>query len=382
MELTSATLYRDRADADPHRAGAHPVGADRPARRHQGDDRRDHGRAARPRPDRGGRRAGRRRSRAGRRTGCCPILPARWRSRPRCTRTASPSPSSGLAGTSSRAAPRTARCRTTRAAAFASVAEAGAALLRASGRRCVGAAVGGADRRHPSRGHGRARPLRRLAGRRAGPRPLRRGGSPAMACATRAAGRSAARPSTTSTRSRSPSTGTAPGRDATHLLVVSAEHRGVGGALVQRRRALHGQRRPRHGGGSRERRPRGAVRACAATAAASAWRRDVERFLAEAGSRAVTGHARPRRGRRPAARRLPGRPARPRGRRRDRGAPRPWPGGPDQRGQPRPGAARRHVQGTARGRAGAAARGGRAPQPVGPTGRESPSSAAYWTTPR
>ena len=44
------------------------------------------------------------------------------------------------------------------------------------------------------------------------------------------------------------------GRDARHLLVVSAEHRGVGGALVQQRRAVHGQQRPRHGGGPRERR--------------------------------------------------------------------------------------------------------------------------------
>ncbi len=55
------------------------------------------------------------------------------------------------------------------AAAFDPVAAAGAALLRAVGPTVRRGGRRGADRRHPSRGHGRARPLRRLARRRAGP---------------------------------------------------------------------------------------------------------------------------------------------------------------------------------------------------------------------
>ncbi len=62
--------------------------------------------------------------------------------------------------------------------ALAPVAEAAAALLARVGPPVRRRRRRGADRRHPPRGHGGARALRRLARRRAGPRHLRRGARP------------------------------------------------------------------------------------------------------------------------------------------------------------------------------------------------------------
>lgn len=119
------------------------------------------------------------------------------------------------------------------ARAFAAVAEAAAALLHASGRRCAGAAVavpaavtrpGGTAVRALYVGWPDGTPARALFAAELEGHGVRgpRGGGPrceavndvnALALAEHRHGA---------------------GRDATHLLVVSAEHRGVGGALVRR----------------------------------------------------------------------------------------------------------------------------------------------------
>jgi predicted NBD/HSP70 family sugar kinase len=119
------------------------------------------------------------------------------------------------------------------ARAFAAVAEAAAALLRASGRRCAGAAVavpaavtrpGGTAVRALYVGWPDGTPVRALFAAQlhghgirgpggAGPRCEAVNDVNALALAEYRHGA---------------------GRDATHLLVVSAEHRGVGGALVRR----------------------------------------------------------------------------------------------------------------------------------------------------
>lgn len=119
------------------------------------------------------------------------------------------------------------------ARALAPVAEAAAALLRASGRQCVGAAVavpaavtrpGGTAVRALYVGWPDGAPVRDLFASELASRGVRGpGGAPhrceavndvnALALAEYRHGA---------------------GRDATHLLVVSAEHRGVGGALVRR----------------------------------------------------------------------------------------------------------------------------------------------------
>jgi predicted NBD/HSP70 family sugar kinase len=173
------------------------------------------------------------------------------------------------------------------AAAFDPVAAAGAALLRQSGRRCVGAAVAVPTAvTHPEGTAVRAlyvgwpdgAPVRDIfaaAVARHGVRDPR--GEPvgceavndvnALALAEHRHGA---------------------GRDATHLLVVSAEHRGVGGALVQRGALYTGSGGLAMEAGHVSVDPQGRPCLCGNRGCLSV-EGDVERFLGEAGHQASPG---------------------------------------------------------------------------------------------
>jgi predicted NBD/HSP70 family sugar kinase len=173
------------------------------------------------------------------------------------------------------------------AAAFAPVAAAGAALLRQSGRRCVGAAVAvptavtrpeGTAVRALYVGWPDGAPVRDIfaaAVARHGVRDPR--GGPvgceavndvnALALAEHRHGA---------------------GRDATHLLVVSAEHRGVGGALVQRGALYTGSGGLAMEAGHVSVDPQGHPCLCGNRGCLSV-EGDVERFLGEAGHQASPG---------------------------------------------------------------------------------------------
>jgi len=173
------------------------------------------------------------------------------------------------------------------AAAFAPVAAAGAALLRESGRRCVGAAVAVPTAvTHPEGTAVRAlyvgwpdgAPVRDLFAAAVARHGVRdpRGGPVGGEAVNDVNARALAEHRHGA------------GRDATHLLVVSAEHRGVGGALVLRGALYTGSSglamEAGHVSVDREGRPcLCGNRGCLSVEA------DVERFLGEAGHPASPG---------------------------------------------------------------------------------------------
>jgi predicted NBD/HSP70 family sugar kinase len=166
-------------------------------------------------------------------------------------------------------------------AAFASVAEVGAALLRETGRRCVGAAAAVPTAvTHPEGTAVRAlyvgwpdgAPVRDLFAAAVARHGVRDPSGGPVGCEA---------VNDVNARALAEHRHGA-GRDATHLLVVSAEHRGVGGALVQ-----HGALYTGSGGLAMEAGhvsvdPEGLPCLCGNRGCLSV-EGDVERFLAEAG---------------------------------------------------------------------------------------------------
>jgi len=167
------------------------------------------------------------------------------------------------------------------AAAFAPVAEAGAALLRESGRRCVGAAVAvptavthpeGAAVRALYVGWPDGAPIRDIFAEAVARRGVRdpRGGPVACEAVNDVNARALAEHRHGA------------GRDARHLLVVSAEHRGVGGALVQQGALYTGSNGLAMEAGHVSVDPEGLPCLCGNRGCLSV-EGDVERFLGEAG---------------------------------------------------------------------------------------------------
>ena len=303
--------------------------------------------------------------RAGRRTGCCLTRPARSRWPPRCTRTASPWRLSGSAGVVVARHDERVPVPADPGRALAPVAAAAAGLLRASGRRCVGAAV--AVPAAVTRPEGRAvrslytgwpdgAPVRDLFAA-----ELARRGVPGPGAAARLACEAVNDVNAIALAEHRHGAG----RDATHLLVVVAEHRGVGGALVLGGALYTGSTGLAMEAGHVSVDPGGRLCPCGNRGCLNV-ETDVARFLAADG-RVPAPDGVPC-STRPSPCCAPGTPptggyARPP----TRSSPRLGLGlaGPDQRGQPGPGAARRPARAPAARRARPAARGRRPGQPLG-----------------